>query len=289
VGEQTSLSNGAGHSGRWLNQDRDSGRDASERTALTELLAGIRDRVLDAAQLRPGHRVLDLGAGTGLLTHGAAQRVAPDGRVIAIDQSADALASIANDGALIRTVTGDAGHLPVPSASFDRVVARSVLIYLHDLPAALREIARVLKPTGMLSAFEPVNARRHHDAALTGLTDSELQDIGNLRAHSSPDAAPMMAFDIESFTKAAASAGFDVSIDESVVTDKMTTPDQVDGYLNRRPHPGAANPIELITEQFGAATAARYAAAWHLALHQATPASGITFITPVLYITASIR
>ncbi|ROO63048.1 methyltransferase family protein [Micromonospora sp. Llam0] len=272
-----------------MSRDRDSGRDSTDRAALAGLLAEIRDRVLDAARLRPGHHVLDLGAGTGLLTHTAARTVAPTGQVIALDMSATALTHLDTNAFRIHPVAGDASRLPIATATIDRVVTRSVLIYLPDLPAALGEIARVLRPAGMLSVFEPINARRHHDAHLDGLTAAEIEAIDELRSRSSPTAGPMMAFDVAPMTTAVLRAGFTApTLHQTTVTDRLTSHAQVDAYLRRRPHPGADSPIDQVTHHLGADTAARYNTAWHHALDQATDPGGITFTTPVLYLTSRL-
>jgi len=289
VGEQAENVTPADSAGRWLTRERDAGRDTADRAALTGLLADIRDRVLNAARLRPGHDVLDLGAGTGLLTHAAARAVAPAGSVTAVDQSAAALAEIRTHRERIRPVVGDACHLPIADATFDRVVARSVLIYLPDLRAALREVARVLRPEGLLSAFEPVNARRRHDANLDGITPDEIEAIDRLRSSSSPSAGPMMSFDVMPFTDAALHAGFITpAVDETTVTEQLSTHADVDAHLHRRPHPGASSPVDLITRHLGAGTTARYVTAWHRAFDHAADRGGITFTTPVVYVTASI-
>lgn len=268
--------------GRWLTRDRDHGRDHAERAALAELLAGIRDRLLDTARLQPGHRVLDLGAGTGLLTHTAATQVSPSGTVVALDVSTAALAQIYGSAA----VSGDACHLPIATGSIDRVVARSVLIYLHDLPGALHEIARVLTPAGLFCAFEPINAGRRHDATLDQLTTGERDAIDRLRSSSSTTAIPMLAFTIGRLKAAAANVGLTIDTIEDTVTDRLTTHQQVHAHLHRAPHPGAMNPVELITKHLGADAASRYVAAWHDALDRAPTRTGITFTTPVVYITA---
>lgn len=287
MGEQAENVTSADSAGRWLARDRDAGRDSADRAVLTGLLADIRDRVLNAARLRPGHDVLDLGAGTGLLTHAAARVVAPAGSVIAVDRSAAALAQIRTNEAGIRPVVGDACHLPIADATFDRVVARSVLIYLPDLRAALREVARVLRPEGLLSAFEPVNARRRHDANLDGVTPDEIEAIDRLRSLSSPSAGPMMAFDVAPFVDAALHAGFSTpTVGETTLTERLSTRAHVDAHLNRRPHPGAASPVDLITRHLGADTTVRYVTAWYRALDKAVDRGGITFTTPVVYLTA---
>src|SRR6266496_2809345 len=54
-------------------------------------------------------------------------------------------------------VVGDALHIPLASQSVDIVMTRSVLIYLSDKRAGVRELYRVLKPRGRASIFEPIN------------------------------------------------------------------------------------------------------------------------------------
>lgn len=119
------------------------------------------ERVLAAAELKPGDTVLDLGAGLGLLSFGARERIG-DGWVIAIDQSVDALEELLRraherNASGIMYLVGDAAALPLPDASIDVAVARSLLVHLDDVPAAVAELARVLRPEGRVSLREPLN------------------------------------------------------------------------------------------------------------------------------------
>jgi arsenite methyltransferase len=119
------------------------------------------ERVLDAAELQHGDTVLDLGAGAGLLTFGARERIG-DGWVIAVDRSVDALEELLRraherDASGIMYLVGDAAALPLPDASVDAAVVRSVLVHLDDVPAAVAELARVLRPGGRVSLREPLN------------------------------------------------------------------------------------------------------------------------------------
>ena len=106
---------------------------------------------------------LDVGAGTGLLTLGARQRFGASS-VVACDVSRDALLHlrrVVDHDPIVTAVwatQGNATHLPFESQSFDAVVARSVLIYVDDKRAAASEIYRVLRPSGRVSIFEPINA-----------------------------------------------------------------------------------------------------------------------------------
>ena len=124
-------------------------------------LDGVRDRVLDGARIAPGQTVVDVGAGTGLLTLGAVGRVGPEGEVVAVDISVDALEELRRLSAApnIFYLVGSADVLPLPDASVDAVLTRSVLIYLRDKAEAAREFFRVLRRGGRFSVFEPINSR----------------------------------------------------------------------------------------------------------------------------------
>jgi arsenite methyltransferase len=124
-------------------------------------LATFRDAVLANARLENGDAVADVGAGTGLLTVAAAEHVAPDGDVLAIDVSVDALEELRRvcTAANVSYLVGSADVLPLPDASVDVVLTRSVLIYVLDKSEAVTEFFRVLRPGGRVSIFEPINSR----------------------------------------------------------------------------------------------------------------------------------
>jgi ubiquinone/menaquinone biosynthesis C-methylase UbiE len=113
----------------------------------------FRQAVLDAAQLRPGMRVLDVGCGTGSLLVMAA-RQEPECRLTGADPDTRSLeiarVKAAKHGARVAWIEASAADLPFPDASFD--VALSTLALHHVLPEergpALREIRRVLAPGG---------------------------------------------------------------------------------------------------------------------------------------------
>lgn len=133
----------------------------SEEQVRVELegLSRIRETVLASARLERGNCVVDVGAGTGLLTLGALEPIGDDGTVYAIDPSVDALEELrshVNRGGVYYLI-GEAAVLPLPDDTADVAMTRSVLIYVDDLLEAICEIFRVLRAGGRLSSYEPLN------------------------------------------------------------------------------------------------------------------------------------
>jgi SAM-dependent methyltransferase len=118
----------------------------------------VTDLMLDRARVSPGMRVLDVAAGDGDQSLMAAERVGPTGFVLATDIAPN-LVALAARTARERGVVHlearvmDAEHLPLDEGAFDVVVSRFGLFFLPDLPRALAEIRRVLKPGGRLGAI----------------------------------------------------------------------------------------------------------------------------------------
>ncbi|MFL6098993.1 MAG: methyltransferase domain-containing protein [Actinomycetales bacterium] len=105
--------------------------------------------------LSPDLDVLDVGCGPGTITTDLARLVAP-GRVVGLDRGADVVASASADGeaaglANLSYAVGDVYGLDFPDASFDVVHAHQVLQHLTDPVAALREMARVTRPGGLIA------------------------------------------------------------------------------------------------------------------------------------------
>lgn len=134
---------------------------------------GWREQAVRALALPPGARVLDLATGTAdvalLVAH-----LHPDAQVVGLDPSANMLAigaeKVAAQGLAGRIVLapGEAENLPYGDASFDGVTIAFGIRNVADRPAALREIARVLEPTGRLAILE-ANPPRGLLAPLTRL------------------------------------------------------------------------------------------------------------------------
>ena len=104
--------------------------------------------------LRPGLDLLDVGCGPGTITVDLARRVAP-GRVLGLDLSPDPLteARAAAEGAGVEVTfqVGDVYALEAQDDTFDVVHAHQLLQHLADPVAALREMARVCRPGGLIA------------------------------------------------------------------------------------------------------------------------------------------
>jgi len=118
-----------------------------------EMGKGVTDALVEYAGPRPGERVLDVACGTGAPSLKVARAVGPKGLVIATDLNDDPLkiaAERARERGLdnIRFERADVHHLPYEDNEFDLVTCRFGVMFFSDLPRALGEIRRVLKPGG---------------------------------------------------------------------------------------------------------------------------------------------
>jgi len=118
----------------------------------------------DRLGLKPGDRILDMGAGAGRHAFEAYRR---GGDVIAFDRDGDELANVRElfgamkdagevpAGAEADVKEGDALALPFADGEFDRIIAAEILEHIHDDVAAIRELIRVLRPGGTLAISVP--------------------------------------------------------------------------------------------------------------------------------------
>ena len=110
------------------------------------------------ANVQPGQRVLDIAGGTGDLALAFAKKVGPMGQVVHTDINEAMLRTgrdrLLDAGVILPTAVCDAEQLPFESGQFDLVSVAFGLRNMTHKDAALREMARVLKPGGKLLVLE---------------------------------------------------------------------------------------------------------------------------------------
>lgn len=133
--------------------------------------------------LREGDRVLDAGCGTGRALPPLRAAVGPSGVVVGADLTPAMLAAAVQagrdrDG---RLLLADVTALPLRSRSLDAVFGAGLISHLPDPAENLRELARVVRPGGILALFHPIG--RAALAARQGrrISEEDLRAEPNLR------------------------------------------------------------------------------------------------------------
>jgi SAM-dependent methyltransferase len=118
----------------------------------------------DRLGLKPGDRILDMGAGAGRHAFEVYRRGA---EIVALDYSLADLKDVSGlfaamesagevpKGAAAATVNGDGTRLPFADDTFDHIICSEVMEHIPDDAAAAAELARVLKPGGTLAVTVP--------------------------------------------------------------------------------------------------------------------------------------
>ncbi len=241
----------------WLLKKRFGGNEEIYKKTM-EFMAGIRDRVLDAAKIETGNTVLDVGCGDGLLAMGALERVGPEGKVIFSDISESCIEHCKQfaPSNCDFVVAGAEDLSSIPDASVDAVVIRSVLIYIQDKDKALAEIFRVLKPGGRFSFFEPINIFSHQGEQgdklmMLGVDVSSIPDIyEKIKAHKDTEKAingPMLDFDERDLLAKVKRAGFSkVKMVYEAEIDSTYHQPPYDSILHSAPNPNVKTTHEML-------------------------------------------
>jgi arsenite methyltransferase len=258
---------------QWLLHQRYAG-DAQLRQAVHAAVDRYVDRVLGGAQLAPGQTLADIGTGEGLVAFRAIERAGPTLRVWLTDVSEPMLRH-AEAQSIERGVRGQCMFLCCPAdrlegiadASVDVVVTRSVLAYVADKIAALREFHRVLKPGGRISLAEPV----YQDDALAAsairaVIDSKPPEgvspmtvlLHRWKAAQFPDTekkileSPIANYserDMIRFAQLAGFIGLHLELHIDVLPSIVRT---WEAFINSSPHPLAPPLSAIMAEQFTA-------------------------------------
>src|SRR3954469_16338682 len=132
----------------------ESGRASPYHRGLGAMTSRPLPALLDAAAVGAGSAVLDVATGPGYAAALAAGRGA---KVVAVDFSREMLALAAKLHPEIDFRQADANALPFEDGTFDAVVSNLLMPHVSDLPAVVREFARVVRPGGRvaLTTWDP--------------------------------------------------------------------------------------------------------------------------------------
>jgi protein-L-isoaspartate O-methyltransferase len=162
------------------------------------LIASVTERLFHEAGIGPGQRVLDLGSGLGDVAMVAAKIVGPSGEVVGIERDEHSIARAnvrvaaagLNNVTFLQTdVTGISSAKP-----FDAAVGRFILMFLPDPFSALKSVARLVHPGGVLAFQEPTWAPMLAMAARLPLCSRVLGTIHEIFLRSGPN--PEMGMDL---------------------------------------------------------------------------------------------
>ena len=158
----------------------DAREEITDELLVKQVIAGL-------LELEDGLSVLDAGSGTGADAARIARLVAPSGRVVGVDHSAEMVAEarkrVAGSGLPVSYDEGDVQALTYPDATFDRTRAERVLVHVPDPAAGVRELARVTRPGGLVVVSDldagTLFVNSSHVELATSLTLGLTADLAN--------------------------------------------------------------------------------------------------------------
>src|SRR5687768_13290017 len=193
-------------------------------------------RMIELAEVEPGHRVLDIATGIGEPALLAANRVGPAGRVVATDLSFRML-DIARERATtlglanVEFMEADAERLDFPDGSFDAILWRWGLTDLPDPRDTLLAIRRMLVPSGsFVTAVWEAGPKARPLASLAMTVAREMFDLPSPRPE---EPSPSLSESVEAAVEAALiRAGFsDVRMEAMTLTLEFASADDCTQYL----------------------------------------------------------
>jgi ubiquinone/menaquinone biosynthesis C-methylase UbiE len=197
------------------------------------LFAEWAPRLVGLAGVAPGHAVLDVACGTGIVARTAADCLGGRGRVVGVDLNEAMLTVARRVRPELEWRQGDVRELPFPDESFDVVLCQMALMFFPDRAPALREMRRVVRESGTVAVVVPSGLR----------TQPAYAPFVEMAArHAGPDAVSLLGTyfvcgDLTELTGLVRSAGLEVldtqtrrghvrldSADEFVAVEVKSTP-----------------------------------------------------------------
>ncbi|HEY1454954.1 MAG TPA: methyltransferase domain-containing protein [Candidatus Dormibacteraeota bacterium] len=179
--------------------------------------ASGRQRAIDALEVAPSMKVLDLACGPGNLTRRLAALVQPGGEVVGVDL-AEGMIELARNAGIpgARFEVMDIERLTFAVASFDAAICGHGLQFAPNLDRALLEAHRVLRPGGRFTASVPVT--QVDGAAIWALLDTVIDRwLPPPPRAVDQDRTRQIVADPAALSQAAADAGFSSAAIETVV------------------------------------------------------------------------
>jgi ubiquinone/menaquinone biosynthesis C-methylase UbiE len=207
-------------------------------------------RLVEAAAIKPGMRVLDIACGTGIVTRLVAEKVRPTDYVAGLDLNAGMLEQARGSSenfAAIDWCEASVTNMPFTDASFDLMFCQHGLQFFPDKAAALAEMHRVLTPGGqlLLSVWRSIE----HCPWQSAIADAVGHHVGS-------EAATLIrsAFnfgDSEQLRQTIVSAGFsnvEVRVEAETIRHGSLA-EYVPGYISATPIAGRVAGLDVAVQQ----------------------------------------
>lgn len=167
-----------------------------EQERFDRMLRPFGERLLDAAAVGQGDRVLDLGCGTGWATVAAGMRNAPSGRVLGVDLSPVMVEAARKRAAVARVrnvafEVADMSDIEVTDGAFDVVISRFAIGHVDDLFALARRLRRALADGGRLAVVEWAPGRSNPWMAIAHPRRGHRLERGTMHHHLLDDEAAL--------------------------------------------------------------------------------------------------
>lgn len=200
-----------------------SASEAYEAYLVPTIFTAWADRLLEAAGVQNGDRVLDVACGTGIVARRAATRVGDSGSIVGLDVNEKMLAVAAEtttDGhPPIEWRQDDATDLPFSDEEFDVVSCQQALQFFDDPSTAIEEMRRVLTPGGRiaLSVWRPLDFQPAYLVLADALEHHIGDEAGTMMRSPFPD------WDADYLRTLASNAGVD-TVSVTIEIDSMRYP-----------------------------------------------------------------
>lgn len=234
--------------------------DEQQKEQTLNWLIAVRDSVLNLADLKEGQKIADFGCGSGLLGFGVLERFEDKVELIFSDKFQDCLdecKKILNETNIknnAKFLISDVSDIKLEKNCLDRLMTRSVLVHVKEKQPAFNEFCRILKPTGIYAAFEPIISENTRYYEL--LNSNQISDYNDFQKAEkefmeNPN-DPLVNFNAESLDKNLYEAGFtDVTVNVQEAASKyIPTKEAILNWLITPPAPDQKSMKERFLEYF---------------------------------------